>query len=296
MKKPAGDTAPPELVAEGLSVQDRIRTLTVVGEPAGGSAPIVLLLHGSNQNAARFRSSAGNAFDRLAGSDEAVVAYLDGHKGHWNDARISNTFAARIEGFDDVAFVREAIDLLARRYGGDRSRVYVAGFSNGGQMVLRLVHELPDLLAGAVVVSATQPVPENFAPARSADRPVPMLFVHGTRDPLVPYDGGMASMWGFRPRGLGLSAPRTAAYYARRNGITTEPVTEHVTVSGGRDMMSVDSTEYRQDGREPVVLYTVHGGGHVVPGTKRAPFVLGRTAMNFDTVRAIDGFFALAGS
>ncbi len=46
---------------------------------------------------------------------------------------------------------------------------------------------------------------------------------HGTRDPLVPYRGGMASLWGFRPCGLGLSPPATADYFAARNGITTVP-------------------------------------------------------------------------
>ena len=48
---------------------------------------------------------------------------------------------------------------------------------------------------------------------------------------LVPYLGGPAGLWGFRPHGDGMSAPDTAAYYARHNGITTEPT---VTRTEGR--------------------------------------------------------------
>lgn len=48
------------------------------------------------------------------------------------------------------------------------------------------------------MIAATQPAAANFAPAEPRDRPLPIMLVHGTKDPLVPYAGGMASMWGFR--------------------------------------------------------------------------------------------------
>ncbi|WP_369392437.1 PHB depolymerase family esterase [Streptomyces sp. CG1] len=280
-----------------LQVQGKTRTLTVVGRTGRQPKPIVLLLHGSNQTAAKLRSFTAHAFDRLAADDAAVLAYLDGYKQHWNDARISNRFAARTERYDDVAFVRDAIDLMVRRHGGDPSRVYVVGFSNGGQMAIRLVHEIPALLAGAAVISATQPADENFAPTNPVHHPLPIMLVHGTKDPLVPYGGGMASMWGLRPRGLGLSAPQTAHYYAQRNQISAEPVTEQVGEierGGSRGTRtSVTALHYRQPGRQPISLYTVNGGGHTIPGTKKAPFLMGRTDLTFDTVAAVAAFHAL---
>lgn len=72
-----------------------------------------------------------------------MLAYLDGYKKNWNEARLSSTFAARKENVDDVAFAVAAIDYLAARHGADASRVYVIGFSSGGAMVLRLLHEIP---------------------------------------------------------------------------------------------------------------------------------------------------------
>ena len=278
-----------ELVAETVEVDGRTRTLKVLS--AGREhAPLVIVLHGSNQDSGRFRRFTGGAFDGFV-EYGATVAYLDGYRGHWNDARVSQRFAARTEGYDDVAFVRAVVDLLVQRYHGDPAHVVLVGFSNGGQMVLRLVHEMPDALAAAVVLSATQPVPDNFAPTSPKELPVPMMFVHGTKDPLVPYSGGMASMWGFRPRGKGLSAPETAARYAERNGITEKPVILEVLRQG---RLWLEQTEYHQPDHSSVVLVTVHGGGHTIPGPRKAPLFMGRTDHGFDTVRAIAEFANLA--
>ncbi|MFF3460727.1 alpha/beta hydrolase family esterase [Streptomyces sp. NPDC002730] len=278
---------------ETVQVGGATRTFTLVrpGSPTE-QAPVVLVFHGSKQDAAKFRVFTAGTFDRWAQEAGAIVAYLDGYKGHWNDARVSTSFAARTDGVDDVAFARATLDLLVRRYNGDGSAVYVVGFSNGGQMVIRLVHEMPAVLAGAAILSATQPVPENFAPNAAQNQPLPVLLIHGTKDPLVPYAGGMASMWGFRPRGLGLSAQETAAYYASRNGITTAPTTTPVEAAeAGRT--KVERTDYREQGHQPVTLYTVHGGGHTIPGPKRAPRILGRTAQNFRAADLISDFFGL---
>ena len=275
---------------ESVEAAGRTRTLTVVHhrQADAGKVPVILVFHGSMQTAAAIRSFTANTFDHIGAESGSVVAYLDGHKKHWNDARIVNTSAARTDGVDDVAFAKAAIDLLVRRYNGDRARVHAIGFSNGGQMVMRLIHEMPSALAGAAVLSATQPVPENYAPDSPQQQPVPVMFMHGTEDPIVPYAGGMAKMYRFRPRGLGLSAPDTAAYYARRNGITTAP-----TVAAGP--ARVDRTDYRRPGHQPVTLYTVHGGGHTIPGPKtaRPRILMGRTDHTLDTAQAITEFFGL---
>ncbi|HEY2061524.1 MAG TPA: dienelactone hydrolase family protein [Amycolatopsis sp.] len=283
-------TAEITVTPESVTVDGRTRTLTVVHHQHAGAGPvpIVLVFHGSMQTAAAIRSFTAGTFDRIGAQSGAVVAYLDGHKKHWNDARITNTSAARTDGVDDVAFAKAAIDLLQRRYGGDRAQVHAVGFSNGGQLVVRLIHEVPEALAGAAILSATQSVPENFAPDSPRQQPLPVLLVHGTQDPIVPYDGGMAKMYRFRPRGLGLSAPDTAAYYARRNGITAAPV-----VTPASPPSQVDRTEYRQPGHQPVTLCTVREGGHTIPGPKtaRPRFLLGRTDTTFDTAGAINDFF-----
>ncbi len=283
------------LVVEDTAVlvDGRRRTFTVVSPPGlVENAPVVLVLHGSNQDAKTIRRFAGRSFDLFAERGGAVVAYLDGHKRNWNDARVSSAFAARTEGFDDVAFAGAVVDLLVDRHHVDATRVHAVGFSAGGAMVIRLAHEIPSRLAGVGIVSATQPVPENFLSIDVPVTPLPVVLFHGTKDRLVPYEGGMASLWGFRPRGLGLSARETAAYFADRNGITAAPTSHDLGRRAG-DRTSVERTDHRQDGRAPVTLYTIHGGGHVVPGPGRPPFIMGRSTRSLVAAEALGEAFGI---
>ena len=293
---PKAGTVPEASDAPTVSVQaaGRTRTMTVVSPSSlAGAAPAVLVFHGSGQSGQGVRRFAGNSLDVFARRDGAVVAYLHGYKKNWNDARLSTKFAARKENVDDVAFTLAAIDYLAGHYGADTSRVYVIGYSAGGAMVLRLLHEIPERLAGAAVISATQPVPENYPRYTDPAVPVPVVLFHGTRDRLVPYQGGMASLWGLFPRGPGQSAQQTAAYYAARNGITAEPSVHRPGVAPTAGAAEIERTDYRQAGHAPVTLYTIHGGGHVIPGPKKAPRMMGRTTRRLNAADAIEEFYGL---
>ncbi|WP_245887222.1 alpha/beta hydrolase family esterase [Umezawaea tangerina] len=277
-----------------VRVDGRDRTFTVVSphEVVPG-APVVLLFHGSNQTAEVMRAFAGGTLDRFAEHGGAVVAYLDGYRRNWNDARVSSAFPARRDGVDDVAFTRAVVAHLRERFAADPAQVHAVGFSAGGAMVIRLLHEAPALLAGAGLIGATQPEPANLMAFDVEPEPVPVVLFHGTKDPLVPYDGGMASLWGFRPRGLGLSARATAAYFAARNGITAEPVSHDLGHGPEDARTTVERTDYRQDGRSPVALYTVHGGGHVIPNPKKAVRIMGRSTRNLVAADALGEFFGL---
>jgi polyhydroxybutyrate depolymerase len=70
-----------------------------------------------------------------------------------------------------------------------------------------------------------------------------------------------------------------------RNGITAPPVTTDLTPELSR-------TDYREDPHPPVTLYTVHGGGHTVPGRTPSPALMGRTTDHLHTPDAIAAFFA----
>lgn len=263
-----------------IDVDGRLRTLDVVEGPRTPGRPLVLVFHGSRQSGAAHRRFTGGMYDALAADHGAVVAYLDGYRGNWNDARAESAFPARLADVDDVGFARRVVADLVASHDVDPRRVVAVGYSNGGQMVHRLLHEVPDLLAGAAIVAATMPAPESFLapdPAPAAV-PVPVLLVHGTQDPIVPYGGGRfpaVSRRVFKVDGTALSAPETARHYARRNGITAEP--ESARLGAPSHGTWIEQTDHRQDGRPPVRLLTVHGGGHTVPGPGRQPFFIGRT-------------------
>ncbi|WP_305783606.1 alpha/beta hydrolase family esterase [Symbioplanes lichenis] len=265
----------------------RDRTYEIVGE---GGGPLLIVFHGSKQTGGRHREFTGRAYDALG----ALVVYPDGHKGNWNDARRESSFPARRDNIDDVGFTRELIDTLAGSHKIDRSRVYAVGYSNGGQMVMRLLHEAPELIAGGAVIAATMPAPSNFLGPETPVVPRPVLLIHGTKDPISRYEGGEFRWWArkaFKVGGRALSAPATADHFAARNGITAPPVTTALPAAGAT---SVERTDYRQDGHPPVTLYTVHGGGHTIPGPAKAPGVMGRTNQDISTADLVASFFAFS--
>jgi polyhydroxybutyrate depolymerase len=280
-----------------IDIVGRQRGYTLAEPPGTGPGTgLVLVFHGSKQTGEKFRAFTGNSFDALASTGGAVVAYLDGYQGHWNDARAASSFAARTENVDDVAFTEAMISKIQARHQIDSSKVHAAGFSNGGQMVIRLIHQVPGLLAGAAIIAATQPAPDNFLLADAPPVPLPVALIHGTRDPIAAYEGGAMSWWArrvFRVGGTSLSAPQTAAYFAGRNAITQPFSTTNLPHRGESGKTSVTRTDYRQDGKLPVTLYTVHAGGHTIPGPRKAPFILGRTTHDLNAAEAIGQFFGL---
>ncbi len=104
------------------------------------AAPLLSVFRGSNQTGDGVRAFSGNVFDELVQEHGFVVMYPDGYKGHWNDARVSSNFPTRKAGTDDVAFTKALIDEMRAKNDIDAKKVYIAGYSNGGQMVIRLIH------------------------------------------------------------------------------------------------------------------------------------------------------------
>jgi polyhydroxybutyrate depolymerase len=283
-----------------LSIAGQTRSFTVIGDADGPeNRALVLVFHGSKQDGDAHRRFTGAALDRLATDRSAVIVYLDGYRGNWNDARSASSFPARLEQVDDVAFARAVIDSVSRTHDVDTDAVVGVGYSNGGQMVFRLLHEAPELLAGAVVVAATMPDRAGFLGhfSESSERPVPLVLIAGTADRIVPFEGGRMAWWAramFKVAGVTLSAPATAEYFARRNGITTAPSVARLPERpGGRRGTRVEETAYRATGRVPVSLYSVLGGGHTVPGATPAPAILGRTSADLRIDERVADMIAL---
>lgn len=268
--------------------QFRSRTFTLVAPDDIGEAPAVLLFfHGSHQSSNVARNFTGHTFDELT-SRGVLVAYPDGVHHHFNDARRDFNERTRQLRIDDVGFTRRVVDKLVADYGADPGRVFACGFSNGGHMVLRLLHDAPGLLAGAATFAATMPARENFAPSIGHPAPVPTAFltIHGTADPIAPYEGGEAGMDG-QMRGAVVSARQTAEYFAGINGLGPE---DHAREERSGDVR-VDS--WRRDGLSPVSLVSVEGMGHLVPSPRAVDARLGEGTSAFVAAQVTADFFGL---
>lgn len=109
---------------------------------------------------------------------------------------------ADAEGLISSATAVEAlIDREAAR-GVPRSRVVLAGFSQGGAVAMTLALRNADPLAGLVVLSTYLPMSQRLlAEAPEADVLPPVFGAHGSRDPMVPYGAGELAAQQLQGRG-----------------------------------------------------------------------------------------------
>ncbi|AGF73410.1 alpha/beta hydrolase family esterase [Corynebacterium halotolerans] len=273
-----------------LEHQGRDRIFHVVAPTERPEHPALLFFfHGSLQSGRVARTFTGRSFDDIALRTGTILVYPDGVHHHFNDARRDLNERTRQLRVDDVGFTGKIIERMVADFHVDRSRVYVSGYSNGGQMVIRLLHDAPGLFAGAATFAATMPTPDNFAPGLPlrGTAPTPYLAIHGTEDTLVPYSGGDAGFDAARSRGAVTSAPESAAYFAGLNGLDEGDRTR----TRFADDVVVD--EWSREGHPPVQLWTVEGMGHVVPSPKEVDTRLGTGTDSFVAADVMAEFFGL---
>ena len=89
---------------------------------------------------------------------------------------------------DDVAFTAAVLDRLQDDLCVDRTKVYAAGFSNGGGFAALLSCKLPERFAAYAVIAGAM-----YAPAGQCvpSKPAPLISIHGDKDSIVPYDGSL---------------------------------------------------------------------------------------------------------
>ncbi|MFH1330208.1 MAG: PHB depolymerase family esterase [Actinomycetota bacterium] len=239
------------------------RFLLVVPESVSVPAPLVIVFHGFTRSPEEMERSSG--MTALAEEHGFVVAYPagTGFPRRW--------LSAPSQGDQDVRFARDLVSLIAAAVPIDPRRVYAAGMSNGGGMAARLACDAADLVAAVGPVAATLP----SGPCDPA-RPVPVAAIHGTADPIVPYEG------------LGAALPGVGgvmADWVGRNGCDPDPATDELTADVVRVAWGGCA------GGADVVLFRVDGGRHGWPGSGDAS-LWGRTADSVDASALLWEFFA----
>lgn len=248
-----GGTAPalPPAVQNGqLTVDGVPRTYRVFVPPTldrSRPAPLVLVLHGGANTAQDAVKITG--FDKQASVGEFIVAYPEGTRTEWNAGSCCGSAPQRNP--DDVGFLTQMLDRLQRDYAVDPERVFVTGASNGAMMAYRFACERADRVravasvAGAVRAAACEP-----------SRPVSVLEIHGTADPLLPYEGGIPDAV---EAASALPYPSTPAMVQRWAEIDGCPPPQPPKVTG-----AVTTELWQGCANDTAVsLITVQGGGHI---------------------------------
>jgi polyhydroxybutyrate depolymerase len=250
----------------------------VPGKLGTGLHPLILLLHG------RLGTGSGMVrladFRAIADREGLILVYPDGVDRSWNDGRVSSP--AYKKGIDDVDFLNRTIAYMLQHYPVDSTRIYATGMSNGGFMSSRLGDELTHRLAAIAVVAAS--VDEDEKPTTT---PLPVLYIQGTKDPLVPFNGGDIR------GGTILSHQKTLERWVAIDGCDPTPVvvTRPDSVGDGTTVTQQTYTNPRTGIQ--VVGITIAGGGHTWPsGWPYLPkSIIGITSRNLNANEAIWAFF-----
>ncbi len=287
---------PGKLVHGSVESGGRTRSFSIYVPANRAEKPaVVFALHGSQGTGAQMRAGFAYEFDLLAELEGFLPVYPDGFEGHWNDCRAQAPYSANLQNVDDVAFLGEVARQLVREHNADPARVFATGASNGGQMALRLALEAPGNVRAVAPLIASLPAAGNFD-CKPEGRPVSLLLMNGTRDPMNPYAGGTVALYGvIGNRGAVLSTQATIDYWRELAGHAEEPELSELPDVDSEDDSTVLRSRWHSDGKKDVVLYEIRGGGHSVPNQHaRGPRILGATNGDIEAAREIWAFFAAA--
>ena len=262
---------------------------TYIPKGLAKSAPLVVVMHGSGQNGAQIRLETGYGFERLADAHGFAVVYPDAASFDWNDCSKVGDFSVNGVDVDDVGFLNLLVDKLIAEIGVDSNRVFATGVSSGGFMSIRLALEAPSRFRAVAAVSANVPAAENFK-CTPAGPGASVMIMHGTKDPLVPFDGGESSLLGLFFKGGDVRSSRESGqFFADHNHILASPITNQSAVVDG---VGVEQVSWRDTSALEVELIAVHGGGHGLPQPDwRRPRLLGPSPMTPNGPVMIWAFF-----
>jgi len=175
---------------------------------------------------------------------------------------------------------------MSTKFSLDSSRIYAAGLSEGGFMSLRVGCALSDRIAAVAALGAAMPKTMICVPTR----PVPLVMINGTSDPVVPYGGGTEHNRNLRV----ISVEDTAKAWARIDRCAEKPDKSKLSAQAKGGMETKVDTYNGCQQNAQVVLYSVKGAGNTWPGGEQyeAEKTIGKTSQDLNADDVIWKFFA----
>lgn len=255
--------------------------------------PLFMVLHGGGGTGKGMRRLTGYCFEKRSAAQGGLVVYPDGLEKNWNDYRGDRSRRAQRENIDDVAFLKAVVAEISARYPVDPARVYASGLSNGAMMSYTLACRAADVFAAVAAVAGS--MPENLAAACSPSRPVPVMIINGTQDPLVRWGGGdVTGPLGRAKLGRVLPVEKTRDFWLKADVCRAERAAFSRKDDNPDDGTSL-AREFYADcaGGSAVDFVKVEGGGHTWPGGLQylPRFIIGKTSDEMAATDDIGAFF-----
>ena len=244
-----------------ISVGGVTRNYIVDVPAAPGAKPVIFMLHGLGGTAEA--AMHGTQLPLLGEQEGFVSIFPNAVAKRWNHFPLNAVPPSYVQDWqqagsgipDDVGFLKALVAELVGRRVADPKRIYIAGFSAGGFMSMRMICENAQLFAAAALISSSMPEPAGAV--CQPKLPVPLYALKGTADQNEPYNGGPVldgtfSVW---------SAAQLTAFFRKLDGCIGESTP--ITVQGENPAKeSFVQWSHCTDG--PVILGTVQGGPHIL--------------------------------
>lgn len=152
------------------------------------AVPVVFMLHGTSGDGEKFYNNSG--WKEVGDAENILTVFPSSwHYKIIEDGETLNTtkwniFPGAFEYYpgenprDDIKFLRQIIIELKSKFTIDNNKIYLVGFSNGGQMAFRCAVEMSDIFAAVVECAATYSTDTTLSPIRN----IPVAFQLGNED------------------------------------------------------------------------------------------------------------------
>lgn len=259
-----------------IEVDGRVRTFVVYQPASEKPTAMIFILHGGSGHADKTGKLAPDMFP-IADSNRVLLVFPQGVDESWNDGRLDPISTAHKERIDDVNFLNMLADKIGAQFSISRSKTTIMGISNGGMMSQRAICD-SDRFQKAVSIAAN--FPKDYVNNCKPSAPRSVLFILGTEDPLVPFNGGPIKLFR-KTRGEVLSAADSVKYWREKNQCNDKPTSDSLP-----DTEEDGTTANRQIWNcagARVGIVTVKGGGHTWPGGKQylPEMIIGKTSRDF---------------
>lgn len=238
---------------------------------------LIIAYHGTGMKPWMMQLFTGHEFDRFADHyRNAIIVYPQGYEGSWNDARIAANTPPKKLNLNDVDFTRKLVTYFQDKYQTDSKEIYAVGFSNGGQFVMRLIDETPELFKGFAIISAQVPH-ENERYSNNSPSPVSLMIFNGMKDHIVPYDGGEVVLKG-NSYGHVHSAEESVQYWLKASNCNPVPDSMHEFKDKSGEVTAVQQNFSANKNGKKVSFVKIMNGGHQIPNKK---FIIGVPSMGY---------------
>ena len=220
-RAPAAKAARPALAATagrwvtGMAIGPtgtrRYRLFVPPGRSFGQRVPLMVMLHGCDQNAEGFAAS--TRMHLIAAREGFAVLYPEQDRLA-NPNRCWNWFDTRNgRAYTEVGLIMQMVDQACTLYGADRARVAIAGLSAGASMAALVVTRHPERFQAVAMHSGVPPGTARSGMGalsamygRAQTRPLavdaeamaaqwpPLLVIHGGADTIVKPSNGVAAV------------------------------------------------------------------------------------------------------